>query len=120
MIFIDSNIVITFFADSHPHHDRSHAFVIEELKKGTILAISPQVIGETFRALTSPHAVEHPISPDEFLDLADHMLGVPNVQMVSPGKMAVTTAVQAAAKLRLTSHRIFDLLLYGHHARTRH
>lgn len=67
MIFIDSNIVITFFADSHPHHDRSHAFVIEELKKGTILAVSPQVIGETFRALTSPHATStgaiHPSEP---------------------------------------------------------
>ena len=111
MIFLDSNIIITFFADSHEHHQRSHSFVIEELRKGTVLVISPQVLGEAFRALTSPQAVEQPISPDEFLRLSEIMLEAPNLQLVSPGKAAITLAIKTAANLGVISHRIYDLIL---------
>lgn len=113
MIFLDSNVVVAFFAESHPYHARCHAFVIGELKKGTLFAISPQVVSEAFRALTSRHAVEHPIPPAEFMRLVDIMLGAPNLHLVCPGRVALVAAVQTATRLDLTSHRIYDLLIYG-------
>ncbi len=113
MIFLDSNIVITFFCDGHEHHERSHSFVIEKVREGIEFVISPQVFGESFRALTSPQSVEQPIKPEEFLRVFKIILKAPNIQMVSPGIKAVDLAFQTAAKIGVTSHRIYDLIIYG-------
>ena len=113
MIFLDSNVVVAFIADDHERHFRSNSFIIEETRKETTFAVSPQVMGEAFRALTSPSGVEHPISAEEFLRSSERMLQASNFYMLSPGKTAFFIAVKTAVKLGVTSHRIFDLILYG-------
>ena len=113
ILFVDSNILVCFLDVAHPHHERVMAMVRQWRNEDLRFAISPQVIGETFRTLTSHSYTSGPLKAKTFRPLAERVKASPSVLVVSPGEPAIDFALDAAVKLDISSARVYDLILYG-------
>lgn len=113
LIFIDSNCLVSFLDEAHPEHKRMINVFRDWSNEKLRFAISPQVIGETFRTLTSSSYTSGPISAEVFNPLAERVITNESVVVFSPGVQAIRSALEAAVELNVSSHRIYDLILYG-------
>jgi len=113
MVFLDSNVVVAYLARRHPEHRRAKQLLFRWLQQEEIFVISPQVIAESYRVLTSPTRTEEPLAAGQFSAHVQDLLANRGIKLVSPGWRAVQFALTAAIGTQAVSARIFDLLLYG-------
>ena len=108
MIFLDTNVVVPALATSHPNHSLAKNFVLSQLELSATFVISPQVVGETFRVLTSPKLVSKPFSPGRLLKVTMDFLDGSPVRVLSPGKQAIEVALVTAAQREITRIATFN------------
>jgi predicted nucleic acid-binding protein len=113
MVFIDTNVLVSYWVISHPFHDRAVRLMDSLLDNDELLALSPQIIGEAYVTMTSPTKLQSPFTPNRFLQFTESLLGDPAVIFLAPSEPAIKYAVTAAVKKSVTSAKIFDLLIYG-------
>ena len=113
VVFIDSNVLVSFLDTVHPFRPRTLTAYRQWRTHGNLFAISPQVVGETFKTLTSSHYATGPANSAAVQALIGQVLSNSSILVYTPGRTAIDYALQTAVKLNLTSSRIFDLLLYG-------
>ena len=113
MIFLDSNVLVSYFISSAPRHADAAAFLDSALAAGESIAVSPQIVMESFRAMTHEKIFRDRVNAAQFHEVMSDFLSDPALVLVGPGRAAVDCALNAAVDLNISSARIFDLLLYG-------
>ena len=111
--FLDANVVVSYFISSALEHRRAEAYIDDLVESGDSLAVSPQVLMESFKVMTHAKIFPDRVSAAKFRDIALNFLSDPAVVLVCPTQRAVEYALDAAMKKNIISSKIFDLLIYG-------
>ncbi len=112
-MFIDANVIVAFLDSAHEAHERAFSFFRSLAMDDVMLYVSPQVIGETFAAMTRPAYSDRPVSAAIFETLIRRILQNERILIISPGRDSVNHALRAATQKDVSASRIYDLLLYG-------
>ncbi len=113
MMFIDSNVLVSLFISSAPFHKRAAAFFDTLIDSGESVVISPQVIMESFRAMTHEKIFPDRVNAAQFREVIIDFLTDPAVVLVGPNRKTVDLALYAAEKKDIRSSTIYDYQLYG-------
>lgn len=108
---IDTDVLVGWMMLGSSHHETTRELFRREIRSGTRLGLTPQVIFEFIHICTDPRRFQRPLKMDEATATATELWNGKEVVQIMPAPSVVYETLDLLNKLYLGRKRILDTAL---------
>ena len=106
---IDANVLVYAFNFDVPQYSPSRALLEAALRPDVRLYVTSQILCEFYSVITTPKRVDNVWSSGEAVQVIEHLLALPGLQVLATPAQAVTGLLSLLQRHPVTGSNIFDL-----------
>ena len=108
---IDTDVLVNWMVTGSPHHESARQLFRSEIRKGTKLGLTPQVIFEFLHICTDRRRFQHPLRMEEATSVVSDLWNGREIFQIVPQASVIYETVEWLNQLTLGRKRILDTAL---------
>jgi predicted nucleic acid-binding protein len=108
---IDTDVLVNWMMAGAPNHDASRELLSKEIRRGTSLALTAQVVFEFLHICTDTRRFQRPLRMEEAISAAARLWNGKEIVQVTPEASVIYETLDLLERLDLGRKRILDTAL---------